>query len=139
MARPTRRRPAQHGRPRAGTPSRLVTLHRSSHGVVVQLVRVVLLVVCVAVLGQNLATVHHWSTQSWVVSALLALYVVGAFVELARSFAPTDIVLVDGDLVICAPTLLRQPLWIARHQVTDVAVTPRWLVRLFRPAPLLGP
>ena len=72
---------------RAGMPSRLVTLHRSSHGVVVQLVRVVLLVVCVAVLGQNLATMHHWSTQTWVVSALLALYVVGAFVELARSFA----------------------------------------------------
>ncbi len=105
-------------------PARIVPLHRSQRGYVLLAARAVLLPVCVAVLGQNLATVHHWSTRTWIASVVLALYVLGAFVELARSFGPTDVALVDGDLVVACPTLLRSPVRIAREQVAWAAVTP---------------
>src|SRR5690242_14032421 len=103
---------------------RAVTLHRSRRAIVLLAARAVLLPVCVAVLGQNLATVHHWSVRTWIVSALLAGYVLGAFIELARSFGPTELALVDGDLVVFAPTLLRTPVRVGREHVVAAHVTP---------------
>ena len=102
----------------------VVTLHRSRRAVVVLAARAVLLPVGVAVLGQNLATIHQWSPRTWAVSVAVALCAVAAFVELVRSFATTDLTIVDGDLVLRSPTLLRRPVRIARHQILDARVTP---------------
>jgi hypothetical protein len=80
--------------------------------------------VCVAIIGQNLASMNDWSLATWLVTVVLACYVVGAFVELARSFARTELAVLDGDLVLFAPTLLRTPVRIPRDAVASALVTP---------------
>jgi hypothetical protein len=104
---------------------RTVRLHRSRHGVVLFATRAVLLPVCVAILGHDLATRQDWTLHTKVIVALLAAYVVGAFIELVRSLGVAEISLVDGKLVLFTPSLLRAPVAIESQHVCSIAVTPR--------------
>src|SRR4051794_39841877 len=104
--------------------ARVLTLHRSRRGVVLLAARIVLLPVCAAVIGQNLASIGDWQVRTWAASILLGCYMVAAFVELVRSFGVTELAVVDGDLVLWSPTLLQRAVRVPAPMILDAHVTP---------------